>query len=135
MSTSPDTTAAREAFAALPPTVIAAEAPWPSPPRPTAGIAAAASLVAWSGDDPAAVVDRHSEAAGDAVVWTVDEPAARSSAASDNDRCGNCHRAGLSDRSGSHARHGPGRISAAEPAPCARLGGAMDRTSRYAGAR
>lgn len=95
MSTSPDTTTARQAFAALPPTVVAAEAPWPStPPPPTsvtaAGIAAAASLAAWSGDDPAAVLDRHPEAG---LVHCPDHgvtSAAPSSATTANDRCGHC---------------------------------------------
>lgn len=104
MSTSPDTTAARQAFAALPPTVIAAEAPWPSPPQPpasvtTAGIAAAASLAAWSGDDPAAVLDRHPEVG---LVHCPDHgiTSAPSSTTSENDRCGNCHQPrDLSDRS------------------------------------
>lgn len=105
----PDTNTARQAFAALPPTVIVAEAPWPSPTLPpvsvtTAGIAAAASLAAWSGDDPAAILDRHPEAG---LVHCPDHGvarAARSSATSEdgppNDRCGHCHRRGdLSDRS------------------------------------
>ena len=90
MSNSPDSPAVRQAFAALPPTIVAAEAPWPSPPPPptsviTAGVAAAAALSSWSGDHPAALIDRHPEAGlrhcpdhGVTCESTVGEPPGRS---------------------------------------------------------